>query len=210
MVTYFAVVCFNNHPTDSEAHAYTLFFGGAKRFEHQVGLLPIDTGAGVRNGDEDEVLFSLCSDCNARWKGIASDTGFVGVVEEIDEYLLKLDAIAADFQGLYRHVHLGTDASEYRRGLHQPDGVTDKFRKINDRIGGRLFLYQMANALNDCLYSPAIFKNIDENQAKLGNIRRLSREKLQSSLGIGPLRRERLIDLVDDFAAQRLDRGDPR
>src|SRR5881409_2936890 len=48
---------FDNRPTDRQANPDAVRFRGVKTFEHPVGVLCVDAGAAVLNGDDDRIAF---------------------------------------------------------------------------------------------------------------------------------------------------------
>ena len=94
---------FDNRPTDRQANPDAVRFRGVKTFEHPVGVLCVDAGAAVLNGDDDRTAFLETGFYRQHAPAAGGrDHRFYGVADQIEQHLLQLNGIAQNRRERYR------------------------------------------------------------------------------------------------------------
>ncbi len=133
---------------------------------------------------------------------------FDGVHNQIQDYLLQLDAIASNERQALCELCLQRDAIAQQLASCHPDDLEDRFVDVQLISPWRGLLDEGAYAADDLAGSIAVLDDRIEGLPDLLEIRGLHGEPAQSGVGVGDHRGNRLVDFMGNRGRQLPHRRD--
>ena len=134
----------NNGPADRQSHARSAGLGGVERLEDALEMRGIDAWPGISHGHERTCPVLLGADQQLSCPRLDGPHCFDRVQDQVQQYLLQLNAIPRNERQSVSKPHLNQDAVPVGGASHQYDHLFDCRIKVETLLARRRLLDLLA------------------------------------------------------------------
>ena len=136
-------------PAYRQPHSCSIGLGGVESVEDALQLRPIDARSGIAHGHENACVVLLRADQQLSWTRLNRAHCFNRVEDQVQQDLLKLNAIPMDGGRPLREASLDRDSVLVDRASRQSNHLVDCLTQIETLLLRRRFLDLIADPLDD-------------------------------------------------------------